>query len=345
MKMFGMALLVLCSAVICSAAVAQAPESPVEYMSYVSERGKALTEKYMSYMAAVAHSRRAKKMEKRRLELVEEIRQNLTDISRMKPYKGDATLKNAYKKYYDLLLKVFNEDYHKIVNMEEIAEQSYDAMEAYMIAQEQAGKVVDAAHGEARIAYHDFAARNNVTIRTAETKEKSDVAKTNEVMHYYNQMYLLFFKVYKQEAYVLDAVNKKDINGTEQNRLTLIRYAKEGLSRLDTTKAYANDKSLIVASREVFNFYIKEGEVGMASQIDYLMKRAEFDKLQKAMEATPANKRKQEDIDAYNKAVNEMNAAITASNKTLTADNETRSKLLEKHNEAERKFLDTHVPK
>ena len=141
MRAVYLCILIVCSVVMMgSPAAAQNPESPVEHMQYFSERGRVLAEKYMSYMAAVAHSRRARKMEKRRTDLVEEIRQNLADASKVKPFKGDASLKNAYKKYWDLLYKVFNEDYHKIVNMEEIAEQSYDAMEAYMTAQQQAGR-------------------------------------------------------------------------------------------------------------------------------------------------------------------------------------------------------------
>ena len=40
------------------------------------------------------------------------------------------------KMYYNVL----NDDYSKIINMEEIAEQSYDAMEAYILAQEMVDK-------------------------------------------------------------------------------------------------------------------------------------------------------------------------------------------------------------
>jgi hypothetical protein len=346
MKVSCLALLALCSVGFLSSPVlAQAPETAVDHLDYLSSRNTVLAEKYLSYMSAVAHGRRARKMEKRRLELVEEIKQNIGDANKLRPYKGDASLKNAYKKYWDLLVKVFNEDYHKIVNMEEIAEQSYDAMEAYMTAQEQARKVVETAYGELTIEFNDFAKRNNITIEENDSKTGSKLEKTKEVMGYYNKLYLVFFKCYKQESYMLDAYGKKDINGTEQNRLTLIKYATEGLAKLDTIRSFNGDNTLVQACRQSFQFYKQEAEKGMVSQIEYLVKRSEFEKIQKSMETTPANKRTQADIDTYNKAVNDINARVAASNKVLTADNAVREKTLKNHNEAEHKFLDTHIPK
>jgi len=48
----------------------------------------------------------------------------------MPPWKGDRSYRNSSVAYLKLVYHVFNEDYGKILNLEEIAEQSYDAMEA-----------------------------------------------------------------------------------------------------------------------------------------------------------------------------------------------------------------------
>jgi hypothetical protein len=324
---------------------AQTPETAIEYLDYLSSRSNNLAEKYLSYMAAVAHGRRARKMEKRRAELIAEIRKNIAEANRLKPFKGDATLRDAYKKYWDLELKVFNEDYHKIVDMEEIAEQSYDAMEAYMTAQQQASKVLQSAHGEVRIVFNDFANRNKITIQENDSKTNIKLSKTGDVTDYFNKIYLIYFKSYKQESYLLDAINKSDVNGAEQSRLTLIKCAKEGLAKLDTLKPFERDASLISSLRRILQFHLKEAEGGMIKQIDFMMKRSEFDKLQKAMESTPANKRTQADVDTYNKTVNKFNVLINSSNAALNADNAARKKVIDDHQESERKFLDTHIPK
>ena len=36
------------------------------------------------------------------------------------------------------------------------------------------------------------------------------IRKASESLSYYNQVYLIFFKCYKQEAYVLDAMQRND---------------------------------------------------------------------------------------------------------------------------------------
>src|SRR5687768_1820333 len=104
MRSIIVVLVALCFTVVVFPSNAQMPATAVEYMEYLSSRSSNLAEKYMSYMAAVAHSRRAKKMEKRRAELIAEIRKNLGEATRLKPFNGDATLRDAYKKYWDLEL-------------------------------------------------------------------------------------------------------------------------------------------------------------------------------------------------------------------------------------------------
>ncbi|HYC87104.1 MAG TPA: hypothetical protein VEB86_17850, partial [Chryseosolibacter sp.] len=154
----------------------QTPATAVEYMKYLTDREEELSRKYLSYMSEVAHGNRARKMEKRRQELIAEIRQSLGEASRLRPFKTDATLRDSFKNYWDILLKVFNEDYHKIVNMEEIAEQSYDNMEAYLLAQEKAGDVLDEACAKIAPVYSTFAANNNVRlIHNGDTKMEKNL--------------------------------------------------------------------------------------------------------------------------------------------------------------------------
>src|SRR5687768_6491162 len=234
------------------ASFAQSAESPVQHMQFFASRELELSKKYLDYMTQVAHSNRARKLEKKRQELIGQIRQSLNEANRLRPYKGDATLRDAYKVYWDILLKVFNEDYHKIVNMEEIAEQSYDLMEAYLLAQEKAGEVLSEAQEKIEPVYKAFAAKHNVRlIDGGDSKLEKRLRQVSEVNSYYHQVFLIFFKSYKQEAYVMEAFSRKDINGIEQNRNTLVRFAEDGLHKIDTLKTFKGDGSLATACRKV----------------------------------------------------------------------------------------------
>ncbi len=323
----------------------QSGDSPVDHMSFFTTREGELSKKYLSYMSEAAHGNSARKIEKKRQEIILEIRQSLNEANRLRPYKGDASLRDAYKNYWDILLKVFNEDYGKIVNMEEIAEQSYDAMEAYLLAQEKAEDVLHQAHKNVEISYEDFATRNNIRLIETDTKISKKMRQVGEVNHYYHELYLIFFKSYKQEAYVIDAYNRKDINSVEQNNGTLVRFAEEGLSRLDTVKTFRGDGSLINNCRKVLAFHKLEAEKYIPGMSDYLLKSDEFGKIKKSYEAKSPAKRTQIDIDAYNKALNEMNEAGNKSNGASQARDSGSKKVLDGWNQAVKNFMEHYVPR
>jgi hypothetical protein len=321
-------------------------DTPVGYMDFFSNREHELSEKYLGYMSEVAHGNRARKLEKRRQELIAQIRSSVAEATRLRPYKGDATLRDVYRNYWDILLKVFNEDYHKIVDMEEIAEQSYDKMEAYLLAQEKAGQVLRAAQDKIEPVFNAFALKNNIRlIDNGDSKMDKKLRQVGMVNAYYHEIFLIFFKSYKQEAYVMDALSRKDINGIEQNRNALVRCAEEGLSKIDTIKTFKGDGSLANACRKVLEFHKKEAEKQLPGLNDYLLKNDEFEKIKKAFDAKPPAQRTKADIEIYNKGVNEINGALNASNSLLTALNTDREKIINQWEASRKRFMELHVPK
>lgn len=182
-------------------------------------------------------------------------------------------------------------------------------------------------------------------VDNGDTKLEKKMRQVGAVNSYYYDIFLIFFKSYKQEAYVMDALNRKDLNALEQNRNTLLKYADEGLHRIDTIKAFKEDGSLVNACRKVLEFHKDEAEKQLPGLNDFLLKNDEFAKIKKAFEAKPANKRTQADIDVYNKGVNDINTALTASNKLLTGMNSDRDKVLEHWNQTRQRFMEVHVPK
>jgi hypothetical protein len=324
---------------------AQSAESPVEHMSYLSEREDQLSKYYLSYMSEVAHGERARKMEKRRMDLLNYIKETIKDANRLRPFKGDASLRNAYIAYWNILLSIFNEDYHKIVDMEEVAEQSYDLMEAYLLAQDKADQKLDEAYQKIPEAYNAFAASHNVRLTEAEsTKLSRKLGEASAVNAYFKVIYLIFFKASVQEVYVLDALRKSDINGLEQNRGSMLKYAEEGLLKLDTIKPYKGDASLITATRKVLDFYKREADQDIPVQSDFLIKSDEFAKIKKSYDIKPAGKRTQADVDTYNKSVNDINSGVASYNKSIEASNKSRTVVINNWNASKKRFMDIHVP-
>jgi hypothetical protein len=326
-------------------ASAQSGDSPVEHMNYFSEKEEALSKSYLSYMSEVAHGERARKMERRRVELINNVNGTIKETNRLKPYKGDASLKSAYLVYWNIVISVLNEDYNKIVDMEEVAEQSYDAMEAYLLAQEKASEKLDEAFDKVAVAYRAFATSHNVTLTEAQrTKLSRKMEQANIVNTYYKVLYLIFFKASVQEDHAMTAVNKKDINGLEQSRGSLLKYSEEGLAKLDTLKPFKGDGSLITATRKVLEFYRQEATKDLPFIADYFIKNDEFEKLKKSFDAKSPSSRTSADVDAYNKAVNDFNKAVASYNKTSQQSNNTRTGVINNWNMTKSRFMDAHMP-
>ncbi len=321
-------------------------ESPVAHMTALSEYEKALSEKYMSYMSEVAHGGRARKMEKRREDVINSVRTAIREGGKLRPYQGDASLREAYKQFWTVLLNVFLEDYHKIMDMEEVAERSYDAMEAYLLIQEKASEKLDVEGEKVQTAYNAFAAKHNVRLSEGgPSKLDRKLAKTGKVNKYANEVFLIFFKSNVQEGNAYEAFKKNDINGFEQSKASLLKYAIEGLGRLDTIKPFGDDGSMVTACRKVLEFHKDEAQNKLSAYSEYIVKKEEMEKAKKSFESKPEAKRTQADVDQYNKAIDTFNKAVNSFNKTNTEVNASREKVGTHWEQTRKRFMDRHVPR
>lgn len=324
---------------------AQDLTNPGTYMTAVSNAQNEMDQKYMAYMSAAAHGRRARKLEKMRKQVLESVINCKYKITDLPYYKGDNSLRQSSIDYVQLCYNVFNDDYTKIVNMEEIAEQSFDEMQAYILLQEKTSEKIKEASAKMQKASKEFAAKYNVNLieTKSELGEKMEVA--GKLNHYQNQVYLIFFKCNYQDVQITDAMNKKKVNDVEQSRSALIRYANEGLLALDSLKTFQGDATLSSACKQLLQYYKKSAENDIPKQTDFYLKQENFDKIKKALEAKSANDRTKEDIDAYNKAVKEINAASNTFNNLNASMNNTRHEMLDNWEKTQKEFADTHMPR
>lgn len=317
----------------------------VEHMASISNQMGLLMKDTWAYTSSVAHSKSARKIDSRRKELIKTSQFIQRNIAKIPPYQGDASLRDSTLAFLKIHYLILSENYAKIVDLEAIAEESYDLMEAYLAAQEQANNKLDEAGDRMELAQETFAAKNNITLVDGENKTAKKLGKASSVMSYYNKFYLIFFKSYKQELYMFDALQKGDIGAFEQNRNALVSVSEEGLKKLDTMKTFNTDVSVMLACKKAITFYRDEALNRTASLTDFPLKKETFDKVKKAFDSKPQSSRTQEDIDLYNKAVNEMNAAVTSYNKLNTALDKERSEMLNNWNKTAQEFMARHTPK
>lgn len=324
---------------------AQAQSEAFQYLEAIGNEFHEISQNSMSYTSAASHGKSARKIEKRRTELITSIKAAETKIRRMKPFEGDASLRDSLVAYLVLDRLVMTEDYGKILNMEEIAEQSYDAMEAYLLAKEKAGEKLESAYDRVSEQKKLFANRNNIKIVENTSKLGKKLEKSSQVITYYNKVYLLFFKSYKNEAYLMEALDKKDISAMEQTKNTLLTSAEQDLEKIGPLPAFNGDNSLKIACQQMLAFYKMEASQKVPEMVNFLLKQENFEKMNKAIQAKRPADRSQKDIDSYNNAVKDFNTAVEKVNAMHNDLNKKRSALLQQWNNASENFLDKHVPK
>jgi hypothetical protein len=319
-------------------------ENPGDYMTAISKARGDMDVKYMQYVSAVAHGRRARKVEKLRQQVLENITQCRYNTTDLPLYKGDNSLRKGSIDYIQLCYDVFNEDYAKVVNMEELAEQSFDEMQAYILLQDKISQKLDEASANLEKVNRAFAAKYNVNLITEKTPLSEKLETAGKLNTYMNKVYLVFFKCNWEDGLMVKAMNEKKVNDVEQARSALLRYANEGLSGLDSLRNFAGDPSLANSCKEALQFYKKAAENEVPKLTDFFLKEEDFEKLKKAFNDKPASDRSKDDVNAYNKSVKDINQSVGAFNQTNQNLNNSRNQMLNNWSETQKRFADEHMP-
>ncbi len=344
MKIKRLLLITFCSLQLQSS-FAQTFQSAVDYLSYIGEEYSVITKDEWDYTKAAAHSRSARKVENRRSDLITTIQSTKIKIARMPAFQGNKSLRDSLVAYLNVSQIILREDYAKIVDLEEIAEQSYDLMEAYILTKQEVSKKQQAASKMVDNEMNRFAGEFNITLQEGEkSKLGQKLEKAGEVYDYYNPVYLIFFKCFKQEGYLIDALNDNDMAAFEQNRNALLQYTEEGLEKVRGMPGFGTDLSLKRACQKMLMFYQSEAENKMPLYAEFYLKKSNMEKLSKAIESKPRSKLTKEEIDAYNKAINEYNSSLEGFNKLNQSLNKDRESELNDWNKTCQSFVDKHVP-
>ena len=343
MKKWFAAALILTGTCTTYNATAQNFENALEYMQYISTQHTNVTKKFLSYNSAVSHGKRAKKVEKLREQLLNEVQESKMNISSMPKFKGDAAYKDSSASFMKFYYNVLNDDYAKIVNMEEIAEQSYDEMEIFLMLQEQVDKKMEEANQRMNAAEKLFASQNNINLLESKNEMSEKMKTIGEVNAHYHQVYLTFFKPYLQDANMKKTIEKGNVGGLEQDKNALLKYAQEALIKLETIKAYEGDYALKNACKQLMQFYVKEATDYIKPITDFLLVKERFETIKKDYEKKSDHT--QQDVDAYNKAVNDINASSNKYNQANKNMFELGKESLQNWNKAVETYFDEHMPK
>jgi hypothetical protein len=323
---------------------AQDFKTPVDYLNFVGKETENISANTWKYTKAVAHSKRAKKIDATRKDLLKSIQAAAKKIEAAKEgYKGDTEYRDQLLAYLSISEKYINEEYDKIINMQEVAEQSYDFMEAYITARDLVNEKINAEIDKLNENQKTFAAKYGIQITENNSKLAKNMEISNQVFGHQSDMYLLFFKVYITDTNMMKAIEANDLNSIQQNASALEQFANEGLEKIKTFTSYKNDPLLSNATKKVLEFYKKEAVEFAPGTVEFLMMKQKIEETDKSIKSKSSPTK--DEIAAFNKLVTDYNKLTGNYNKLNNKFFQDKNNAINAWNEASETYISKHVPK
>lgn len=326
-------------------AFSQKFKSAEEYLAYIKAEEINITKSSWKLTAAKAHRNwiRAYEAEGQLLKDIEKAKKNISKIK--DGYNGDVDYKDQILRYFDLYGKSVRYEYDKIINVEKLAQQSDDAMDVFMQADELIDKQLNEENVKVDIAYTTFANKHNIQLTPTESEWSKKIKIYNDVTSYYTVVSSICFKVNFTDLSLTEAIEKADLGGIQQNASALAQFADEGLAQLKEIQPYQGDYSVANAAQSMLEYYKKEATEYIPKVTVFLMFNDKFENARKTLESKTENNRTSEETDNFKVMSAKMDTEVASIQKSY------RENFLEKKNVSRRwrtvgsDFMTRHIPK
>ena len=315
-----------------------------DYHEYISKEYSSVSVDLWNYLSLTAPLKKVLPAEKDRKELAKAVQAAINKISALSDFSGNTSLKDSVISFLKLSQGIINQDYEGISKLENGIDQSYESMETYLRTKEKAINKLNAACKIVDAEENKFASTNNIIMEGKE-KNKNKIDDFIFSYNYFNEVYLIFFKGFKQEFALFEAEKNANLKSLEPAKNILVLSNSEGTKKLEGIQEDKENLKLKSVCGEMLKFYEAASQENYTNATNYLIEKDKFDKIRIPWEKKKENQKSQRDGDIYNAALEAVTNAYNKfidSNKKLTL---ARSKAVEKWNWTLEKFSDKYLGK
>ncbi len=293
----------------------QTYNTPVTYFDYFNREHTAIVQKNMEYLQHAVHSENLIEIAQQRLGLLEQVQGATERVQSIAPFERDAGMQEEMLAVLGIYNEIFDIDFSQVEALKSDSRDSFEAMEQYMAAHEEAERKLAAASARFLAAQRAFADANNITL--VEGAQNTEIEQMNQLNTYQRSLFLRHFKINQLNASFLDALDKQADELLENSRIALLNACDEELPSLRELDGFSGDtgyRDAIIEQMETIR--------DMAAE--------EYETLSRVTTADPSSLT-QTDVDAYNAAIQRVNTVLNP--------------LAENVNNALQQLLRNNVPK
>lgn len=301
---------------ISTASFAQEFEHPVEYNNFVVEEMNQIVGKNLEYISQSVHSDNFQQTEIKRKNLVKQIQSAYNNISQTNPYENGEKLQTECVEVLNMYKQVFEIEFQEVNVLKQTSKESYEAMEAYFLAQDQAEKNLSKATDKFYKAQKAFIKSHDIEMKEGESDNEMDAQfkKLSKVNEYTRILYLINFQLSKYNSIFFEAVGNNESAGLDAKRKRIESAADRSIEKMKKMEGFEGDRDLLDKTMKLAKFYKEMSANGFADIVKVVKSKQE--------DLT------QDDVDRYNEAIEKYNTKI----QRLTNDfNQAQNDLMKKH--------------
>ncbi|NUN99023.1 MAG: hypothetical protein HUU01_00250 [Saprospiraceae bacterium] len=303
------AFLLIIPALLC----AQDGSEALRYLEQINAEHNAVTARNLEYIQYSVHVEDFVEVEKKRLEVLRQMDETIKRTSAMPAFQGKSTMRDEMLATVKSYRESFTIEFNEINLLKKESKASYEAMEAYLNAQDAAEKKLGQASTRFYNAQTAFAKEHN--IRLTKAAENSEVDQINQVNAYNRAVFLKYFKVSKHNAVFMEALGKEDPKEMERARILLSNDADAALLVLRKMPGFKGDVAYRDAAIKLIEFYDQLADDGY-KKITAIKRKKELT---------------QEDVDTFNSVIEHYNGNVDS--------------LLKNYNDSLNQLLRNNIPK
>jgi cob(I)alamin adenosyltransferase len=272
----------------------QGYSSPAAYGTALFNEHALVSNKNMDYLQYSVHSDDYALIEQKRMELIQQIQQSLTNVRAMPAYEGDTKLRDEIAAVFEAYLASFKVEFEQVNVLRRSSKESYIAMENYLKANSLAEKKLDAASARAGAAQMAFARKYKLQIEEGE--EDSGSKSISQLNDYYRAVFLRVFKLSKKDAEFSDALKEQNFGKMDRYRKELDVVCDEHIYFFGKLPDFNGDTAYRDAALALTKFYKDLAVNGYKTMTEVVRK---------------GDKMTNEDVEAFNAVITKLNGELS----------------------------------
>jgi hypothetical protein len=246
------------------------------YLAYIQQSTKELPQEIITFTEEVELGlMNSRTLDAHRKVILQKIKAFSVTIPKMPEYKSDKGLRDSLFCYYKRLQIIFEQEYPKVIRWQDSASKAFPAVTKWRGAKQLA--VQELVNNELNF-YEDikaFSTAYGVGLSKKSKEEYERLLAVNKVGKVHDLFYTIYFTCKSQEAFLAKAIDYRKKTEMEQHSRLLMKYVKEGFTKLDTVKMTNEIKSMVASTKDLLDFYQNECEYKVPMLITFMARGGE----------------------------------------------------------------------